>query len=99
MQTLEWKRRLPTDWLKGPVIADLTPLSQHYCPACHSLLQEKRIEVIADFGAWHLGWRRYACTRCPIQGSRLVLTRETYNLEYQTHPVLPKSNWDKMAFD
>lgn len=87
MQALEWKRKLPTYWLKGPAITDLAPLTQQYCAECQSRLRGKRIEVIADFGAWHLGWRRYACTRCAVHWSRLVLTRDTQDLEYQTHPV------------
>ncbi len=87
MQTLEWKRTLPTDWLKRPAGADIVPLTQRHCPACLNRIQEDKIEVIADFGAWHLGWRRYACTRCSVQVSHLVFTRENRDLEYQTHPV------------
>ncbi len=87
MQTLDWKRKSLGSFLTDTVAADRAARLSPRCPECRNLLMEKPIEIIADFGDWHLGWRRCACTNCGAIGSRLVLTRDTHYLQYQTHPV------------
>lgn len=87
MQTIEWKRKPLGSLLADAVVADLSAWFTPRCPECRNLLQEKPIEIIADFGDWHLGWRRYSCVKCGSLGSRIVFSRDTRHLEYQTHPV------------
>ncbi len=87
MQTLEWKRKSLGSFLADTVAADFAAWLSPRCPECQNLLIEKPTEVIADFGNWHLGWRKYVCANCETIGSCLVLCRDTHDLQYQTHPV------------
>ncbi len=87
MQTIGWKRDSLGSLLADTIIADGSSWLRPRCPGCGKFLQEKPIEIIADFAGWHLGWRKHDCTYCQGIGSRLVLTRSTSHLEYQTHPV------------
>ncbi len=87
MLSVESTRNLPAYWLKNLLVTSHHTRDEHYCTECESLLVNKRVEVIADLGAWHLGWQRFTCTQCPVQSSRLVITMDRPNLEYQTHPI------------
>ncbi len=87
MQAIEWKRKSFGSVSTDAIVADLSAVFTPRCPACRNLLAEQPIEIIADFGDWHLGWRKYSCTHCGGIGSRLVLSRHTRHLQYQTHSV------------
>ncbi len=87
MQAIEWKRKSIGSFLADGVVAALTAWLSPRCPECRALVQEKATEVIADVGDWHVGWRQYACGNCDAVRSRLVVTRQPRNLQYQTHAV------------
>ncbi len=87
MQTTEWKRKPLGSLLADTAVANVSAWFRPRCPECRNLLPENPIEIIADFAGWHLGWRRYACTHCQGRGSRIVLSHNTRNLQYQTHPA------------
>ncbi len=87
MQTIEWKRKPLGSTVANTIAANLSGSFSPRCPECWNALREKPIEIIADFAGWHLGWRQYTCAHCQRFGTRIVLTRNTRQLQYQTHPV------------
>lgn len=86
MQTIEWKSKPLGSVIANSLAAGRFGSYSPRCAECGSPRGEKPIEVIADFAGWHLGWRKYDC-KCHGTEARVVLSRDTHHLQYQTHPV------------
>ncbi len=88
MQTIGFQKRTFGTLLARAVTAEIAANAAPRCSECHKTLKQEPLEVLADLGEWHLGWRKSTCTACARSQSKIEITRGEDDLEYQTHPIV-----------